>query len=301
MAFAPDGRTLALASPQMGVWLRDLETGTMEQLPLTCRDREEMRWDSAGRLVVIETDPTDIKHRAVAHWDRASGEVQRWKLPHAPFGSEIALSLDGAAVAVAVKDDGRVEVRSAADGALRHTFAGAEPGTFFSSAAFSPDGRLLAVSGGGPKVVRIWDCTTGRLVCELPEKERASYLAFSTDGALLAGASIVNESTVALWDVARGIVLPSLPLSARRGQCCARFAPTGRALAVAGDHGVVSVWDVEAGGGRLDLQWRDATLLCVAWSPDGRWFAAADNSGGWVRLLPWASVRALLARPEETA
>jgi WD40 repeat protein/class 3 adenylate cyclase len=110
--------------------------------------------------------------------------------------------------------------------------------------AFSPDGRLLAVStiGNTRGAVGVWDVRTGGLVAQ-PDAPRVWSMAFSPDGRTLALASASINGSVTFWNTstwqqsAAPIVIPADSIS---------YAPDGKEFAIYSP-GELSLWDVASG------------------------------------------------------
>ena len=137
-------------------------------------------------------------------------------------------------------------------------------------AAFSPDGKLLAVTG---RDITLYDTQTWQQVRTIGH-DGASGIAFSPDGKTLA--AIVGQ--VKLFDVATGaerLTLPGFEIhtTAASGHFLA-FSPDGKTLAVVVDD-VVKFFNVDTG--------QELALIlaqgphAIAFSPDGKTLA----TGGW--------------------
>src|SRR5262249_153734 len=163
-------------------------------------------------------------------------------------------------------------------------------GLMTHTAAFSPDGKLLA-AGSGDGTVFLWEVATG--------KERGRWrklsscindLAFSPDGRGLAAATWeLGQRSLRYWDVATGKDLCDIESRGRVGRIA--FAPDGKLLATAGlddDNGehLIWFWDV-ATGKRLRALDTDGILGTLAFSPDSRFLAASQGSFENAPICVW--------------
>jgi RNA polymerase sigma factor (sigma-70 family) len=222
VAFAPDSKALAAVDSYGVVRLWDVATGL--ELPQSgelvtsialsadgtllvtgCRDHVVRLWDPrTGRLLrELKGHSASVTALAVAPggkvlasaaseggrpdgirtWDLASGEPLPGKVSGWP-GTLLGFSPDGKILA----DESRNEVRfwDAASGKLLHTVRCSWNGG--RSAAFSPDGRLLAVVyEKTPRGILFCDVETGKVVRNFALPRTATTtLAFSPDGKTLA-------------------------------------------------------------------------------------------------------------------
>ncbi|MFF4963187.1 hypothetical protein ACFY2Z_40655 [Streptomyces sp. NPDC001222] len=157
-----------------------------------------------------------------------------------------------------------------------------------SQAALSPDGRTLAI-GSDNKTVRLWDTSdprhpAGRGLMSVPGNMNGNFLAFSSDGDVLA----MGGDHISLWDV-HNTARPRLLRRSLPGDL-AVFSPRRSLLATndTGD-GTVWLWDTSRPSRPRKLRvlsGPDEAGEVLAFSPDARFMATVGQGQGEVRL--WA-------------
>jgi len=157
-------------------------------------------------------------------------------------------------------------------------------GSGATSAAFSPDGTILAVNDSGGST-NFWDIATGHWIAALPPgpcRGGAAQVLFSPDGKTLAVIGAGNGGTTCLWNVAARQETATLTHPADSAgdlgdPVGAAFGPGGTTLAVADDWFGGYIWDI-------------ATRRIVATLDDP---VSGPNTGGWglTSLAPSANGR----------
>ena len=121
--------------------------------------------------------------------------------------------------------------------------------------SFAPDGKSLAVGGGGNDM-HIYDTADGKLAANCPGHTGLVLCAsHSPDGKLLASGAMVL-STIKIWNPSSRQELRTL-MGHSDWVYCVAFAPDGKTLASAGREGSVILWDASTGQ-------RRATIACTA-------------------------------------
>ncbi|MGH3772251.1 MAG: TIR domain-containing protein [Pseudonocardiaceae bacterium] len=149
------------------------------------------------------------------------------------------------------------------------------------SAAFSPDGSLVAAGGYTDGTIRLWDAASGHEVANLPASTRqegvkeppiVTTVVFSPDGRTLVSNAIATDG-LRLWAVATRRQLAVFPTS---GSAIA-LSPNGMVLAVGDREGNVKLWDVTSRTQLATLTGHQDVLFSIAFSPDGRLLATAGK------------------------
>jgi WD40 repeat protein len=275
-SFSPDGRRLTLGDYLGNVRVWDTATG-QEVLSLqghtgpvlvTAFSRDGQRLVSGGFDATVRV------------WDPATGQEALALRGHTKRVFCLTFSPDGRRLASAGGDKTvRVWDATPLTGQEQDPQAVTLRGHahWVAFVAFSPDGRRLA-SASFDHTVKIWDPTTGKEVRTLHGHTGPIWrVAYSPDGRFLAAASQLDR-TVTIWDPTTGQEIRRLPPHVGNVNSLA-FGPDGL-LASASTDGPVRVWDVPN-----DREARPfpgyppaASILGLAFSPDGRRFASAAQT-----------------------
>jgi WD40 repeat protein len=218
----------------------------------------------------------------VCLWDAATGQpLHRLSVPEA--STAVAFSPDGKTLFAAGLDAlSFIDVATGKE--LRRLDE--VRNNKWSSAAFSPDGTLVAVGDrtrGGARVV-LWDVVTCKEVRRLEWKVDETddnyggtpLVAFSPGGKLLASGS--DDKMVHLWDVATGKELDRLKGHQKKVWSVA-FGPDGKVLASAGEDGSVRLWELPSGKPLKRLRIDEDSMPKLAFSPGGKQLASGSPAG----------------------
>jgi WD40 repeat protein len=254
---------------------------------------------AAQSEIIGDTDPTTSALLAVSAWRIARTPEARYSMLNAAAHPARAV-LSGHSrrlTELAFSPDGSLVVSGSEEGAIRlwdtrsHRQIAALtleilPGLTGCggrvSAAFSPDGKVLATACF--RTVRFWDVATRRPVGgALNNKEAVQAMAYNPDGRILATGSY--EGTVRLWEVAtrrqHGATLGRR--NDRNGNNAINavaFSPDGKGVAAAGADHTARLWDTttqrQIGAtftGHSDV------INGLSVSPDGKTLATASADG----------------------
>jgi WD40 repeat protein/serine/threonine protein kinase/class 3 adenylate cyclase len=197
-------------------------------------------------------------------------EIAGFRLSDKPIDA-LVLSARGGVIA-AVDGTNTVKVRSISG--KQGSIIVPENGPF-SRLALSPDGRVLAVACRDR--VRLWDWAERREILTLPWtwRDRTSALAFSTDGKLVAAASL----PLLFWSVAENRE-EGLMEEPHTGIVVAMaFSPDGQTLATTAWDTTLKIWDLPSRRFLGALPGHGSYISSLAFSPDGRTLASAGSDG----------------------
>jgi outer membrane protein assembly factor BamB len=280
LAFAPDGRSLAVGGGSTLGETTRLDLATREKLPAPARLKRDLcalTFSPDGQLLVVVGGTEFQKVAEVKVFDTALGRERAELMGHTDKVFAVACAPDGRTLATGGADQ-TVRLWDLATLKTRAVLA-AHAGAVLS-VAFSPDGKTLAAAGADGRV-RLWDTATGKEQGNLyGHEEEVRAVVFSPDGRTLATGSA--DWTVRLWDVATQ--KERRMLKGHRGSIsCLAFSPDGQTLATGSSDETVKLWDVATPHERATLTGHRSRIAALAFAPDGSALvsAGADDAVRW--------------------
>jgi WD40 repeat protein len=177
--------------------------------------------------------------------------------------------------------------------------------------SFSTDGKRLAIGGIGddkkPATAVVWDVDKKKEIASVtPVHNQTANVALSPDGRVLATWGYFTDPKaksppependpnrlVQFWDAATGKELSKVRTTFSYGFSALVFAPDGSLAAVAAATGQVYLYDPATGLPKGTLLGRSGVGRRLAYSPDGKTFAASGEDGFVQR---WAMPQGTLA------
>ncbi len=140
--------------------------------------------------------------------------------------------------------------------------------------AFSPDaqsGSQVLTSGGDDKLIRLWECTSGKTIATLAG-HIAAVRTLAYTGQLLASGS--DDNTIRLWNI-DGTEIATLTSHTSPVKSIA-FSPDGTLLASGSWDKTIKLWEVATGKELLSLMAHRLQVTAVAFSADGTLLASAS-------------------------
>ena len=194
VAFSPDGSAvLALGLFEQQITLWDVTSGqpayTFDRLDENRTKRMEFSPD--GTLLAVGVIDGTVRLLDVASGEMVTilaynGETDIHDLAFSPDGNYLASGGRVPAVILWDVESGEVvRIFRLTDNAI--------------SMDFSPDGTILATTGGYEHEVRLWDVESGNLIHSLPHNDPLTSVAFSPDGRLLAVGCC--DGNIYVWEI----------------------------------------------------------------------------------------------------
>ena len=280
VAFSPDGKTVVSGGD---VGLRAWDTATGKDLGWfpTAAPATSAQFTADGKTLLTTDNSGTLRL-----WQAGTGNLLRETKQHQDnrsfHGSESCLSADGKVVGILGSSDG-VCLWDTKSG-KRILSRKDEHRSLGFSAALTPDGKTLAVSGEENRAYLV-EVASDKVVRRIEGPYKATHLApgfarmreeslywfaFSPDGKSLAGVS--GKGSFCVWNVADG----RLRYSVKNCRGRLAFSPDGKQLICAGEE-AMRLYEAQTGKEVRLFERHPGHVYALAFSPDGKTVASAQR------------------------
>lgn len=139
--------------------------------------------------------------------------------------------------------------------------------------AFLANGNLVSV-GTKDRMIKVWDEKTGNLIREFKGNPAGDihHTALSPKGNIVA--ILYSDGTIGLWNVETGVKINEF--TAPDYSYCLAITDDGKTLAVGTDN-AIQLWDTSTGISRKITDFKNQSVLFIAFTPDGQTVAASTH------------------------
>ncbi len=265
---SPDEQRIAVFNSPKKIYLWNLSTGKSTPLEASRGIAEAIMFAPNGRTVSsLES------YDSIGIWDVETGAllqtVDGFSFMYSPDGKRILTAGSAAG------NDSAPKVWDVKTGALLHTLG---EHTIWSYGSYSPDGKRI-VTSSHEYGIQVWDAETGDFVHTLQgHREKGLMPAYYPDGKTI---SSVGKRNVKIWDAETGALIKTLNekmVKGGRHMYGSPYSPTGKYL-IQNIRNAVRIWDAASGELRHTLSHSSKNFYRLAFSPDGKTIAGADENG----------------------
>jgi len=273
IVWSPNGKLVAVGS-EIGVTLWDAEAWNQVPFSMEARNVVCVAWSPDSKMLAASGRSPNL----VWLWEVPSGKLLRKFEGCKEYEPSLAWSPDGTTlVSEGAGSTKGLRVWDIQSGKLLQTL---ELQSSISTAAYSPDGKILAVGKGGePIVVQLFDSESWKPLRQLGSGTQGhiSSIAWSPDGATLTAACFQRH--VSIFDAKTGKELRRIEthfINTSGMETPASWSPNGKKIALSLGWEGFRIWDVDSG---TQLRRIEGYANRSSWSPSGKSLAVIRENG----------------------
>ena len=307
VAITPDGLSVVSLSEDNTIKVWDAETGKLLRTVTGIVGRNDYVQDS----LVVSSDGRSLfsaSSQAIRRIDLATGKLKKRYAKLGRFFGQwlaFALSPDNRFIAAAhagtrasQNNGAQVVLLDAASGKVRRVLGNYDAKESVNSIAFSPDGRMVAVSGNNG-TAKVWSTASGRLLHTLAYSETAenryvNAVRFSPDSRTIVTTG--GKEGLKFWDAATGRLLRNLTDKRYAYSNAVAFSPDGRIL-ISASSTDISLSNLANGTPRPTAFGQNSYYVRIAPLDQDRWLAIGSGGLAVWDATSWQLLQTLERKP----